>query len=76
MSRRTGNRWVFCEANLVIKKIADYLSGVRTEMGKVSWPTRAELAESTRLVLVLSLILAILIFFADSILSRLIDLLI
>jgi len=60
----------------MIRKIADYFSGVRTEMGKVSWPTRTELVESTRLVLILSLILAILVFFADSILSRLINLLI
>jgi preprotein translocase SecE subunit len=45
-------------------------------MGKVSWPTRAELIESTRLVMILSLILAVLVFLADSILSRLINLLI
>jgi preprotein translocase SecE subunit len=45
-------------------------------MGKVSWPTRTELVESTRLVMILSLILSVLIFFADSILSRLINLLI
>jgi len=60
----------------MIRKIAAYFSGVRTEMGKVSWPTRTELVESTRLVLILSLILAVLVFFADSILSRLINLLI
>ncbi|MFH1011334.1 MAG: preprotein translocase subunit SecE [bacterium] len=60
----------------MIKKLIAYLSDVRTEMGKVSWPTRAELMESSKLVLYLSFILAVLIFLADNILSRLINLVI
>jgi preprotein translocase subunit SecE len=57
----------------MIKKLFTYLSDVKTEMGKVTWPTRAELIESTRLVLVLSLILAILVFISDRFLSMLLD---
>jgi len=60
----------------MIKKLITYFSDVRTEMGKVSWPTRAELMESAKLVLYLSFILAVLVFLADNILSRLIDLVI
>jgi preprotein translocase subunit SecE len=57
----------------MIKKVITYFSDVKTEMSKVSWPTRAELIESTRLVLVLSLILAILVFISDRFLSMLLD---
>lgn len=57
----------------MIKRLFTYLSDVKTEMSKVSWPTRAELMESTRMVLVLSLILAILVFITDRFLSMLLD---
>ncbi len=57
----------------MIKRLFTYLSDVKTEMSKVSWPTRAELIESTRMVLVLSLILAILVFITDRFLSMLLD---
>ena len=39
------------------------------EMGKVTWPTRDELTSSTTIVLMVSLALAIFIFFIDQILS-------
>ena len=53
----------------MFKKMSEYLLQVRVEMGKVSWPTRAELVESTRIVLVLSLVLAIAVFLVDRVLS-------
>jgi preprotein translocase SecE subunit len=43
----------------MFNKLAAYIKDVRTEMTKVSWPTRAELIESTRIVLVLALVLGI-----------------
>jgi preprotein translocase subunit SecE len=53
----------------MFKKIFDYLSQVRTEMAKVSWPTRAEMMESTKIILVMSLILAVAVFAVDRVLS-------
>jgi len=54
----------------MIQKAVNYVKDVRTEMAKVSWPTRAELYESTIIVLVLSLILAIFVFGVDQGLSN------
>jgi preprotein translocase subunit SecE len=54
-------------------KIGNYLRGVRVEMAKVNWPSREELMESTVVTLVLSLILALFIFSADLIISRVIN---
>ena len=59
----------------MIKKVFTYFSDVKVEMSKVSWPTRAELIESTRMVLVMSLILSILVFLTDRVLSLLLELL-
>lgn len=53
----------------MFKKILDYIQQVRQEMTKVSWPTRAEMMESARLVLVLSLILGVIVFVVDRVLS-------
>ena len=57
----------------MIKRLFTYLSDVKIEMSKVTWPTRTELVGSTRLVLILSLILAILVFITDRFLSMLLD---
>jgi preprotein translocase subunit SecE len=54
-------------------KIANYLRGVRVEMAKVNWPGREELMESTVITLVLSMILALFVFSADFIISRVIN---
>jgi|WetSurMetagenome_2_1015567.scaffolds.fasta_scaffold1140503_1 preprotein translocase subunit SecE len=53
----------------MVKKITNYLTDVKTEMGKVSWPTRSELYESTIIVILLSLILALFVFGVDTGLS-------
>lgn len=57
----------------MFKKIGGYLTGVRTEMSKVSWPGREQLIESTGITLALSVVLALFIFFMDQIISRLIN---
>ncbi len=54
----------------MIQKAVNYFKDVRIEMAKVSWPTREELYESTIIVLVLSLILAIFVFGVDQGLSN------
>jgi len=57
----------------MIRKIFKYFADVKVEMSKVSWPTRKDLIESTRLVLVMALILSIMVFFTDRILSLLLE---
>ncbi|HEB84357.1 MAG TPA: preprotein translocase subunit SecE [Bacteroidetes bacterium] len=60
----------------MFRRIAEYLKSVRVEMNKVTWPSREQLVESTGITLLLSLVLAIFVFLADMIISRLINLLI
>ena len=54
-------------------KIKRFLSDVQGEMGKVTWPTREELSSSTKIVLGLSLALALFIFIVDYILAGIMD---
>ncbi len=54
-------------------KIGKFISQVRTEMGKVSWPSRQELVSSTIVVLVSTLILAVYIGICDLVLSRFVN---
>ena len=58
----------------MIEKIKTYLFETKTELKKVTWPTREELKESTRVVIVASLILTAFIGVVDQILSRIIKL--
>ncbi len=54
----------------MIKKLTNYLQNVQIEMAKVSWPTRDELSESTVIVIILCLILAVYVFGIDTGLSN------
>ena len=58
----------------MIEKLKNYLSEVRVEIKKVTWPTVAELKESTRVVIVATLLLTAFIGLVDQILSRIIKL--
>ena len=58
----------------MIGKISQFVKDVKLEMNKVTWPTRDELSASTTIVLVVSLVLAVFIFIADFLLSRIVDL--
>jgi len=49
----------------LIQGITDYIRDVRIEMTKVSWPTAAELRESTLVVIVMVSIMMIFIFLVD-----------
>tara|TARA_Y100001970_G_C14044906_1_gene755799 strand:- start:820 stop:1002 length:183 start_codon:yes stop_codon:yes gene_type:complete len=54
----------------MIKKIIQFSSDVKYEMGKVSWPGWEDLKGSTYVVLILSLIITSYLFVVDFILSR------
>ena len=49
--------------------ISDYIRDVRVEMTKVSWPTAAELRESTMVVIVMVFIMMVFIGIVDRALS-------
>ena len=54
----------------MIEKIKKFLSDVKFEMSKVSWPTWEELKSSTYVVLTLSFILIVFLFVVDFILAK------
>ena len=58
----------------MFEKLKNYLSETRVEIKKVTWPSIAELKESTRVVIVATLILTAFIGVVDQILSRIIKL--
>ncbi len=58
----------------MISKIVKFFNDVKVEMSKVSWPTREELMNSTMIVAVVGILFTLFIFFADLVLSRLIQL--
>ena len=54
----------------MIKKFQQFGSDVKREMNKVSWPNWDSLRSSTYVVLVLSLMLTVFLFFVDLFLSK------
>ncbi|MGB2629973.1 MAG: preprotein translocase subunit SecE [Candidatus Omnitrophota bacterium] len=57
-------------------KVGKFLNQVRTELKKVSWPSREEIISSTIVVLTSSLLLAVFIGVCDVVLSRVVNFLI
>jgi len=57
-------------------KLGKFVSQVKAEMKKVAWPTRTELKNSTIVVLVSTLVLALYIGICDLVLSRFVNFLI
>ncbi len=57
----------------MVKKIQMFVENVQREMSKVSWPTRDELMNSSMIVVVVSTLFAIYVFFADLIISKLVE---
>lgn len=47
------------------EKIVNFVNDVVKEMEKVTWPTRPELVESTRIVIVVSLVIAVFAWVVD-----------
>jgi len=58
----------------MIEKLKVYLAETRTELRKVTWPTMAELKESTRVVIVATIVITIFIGVVDQLLNRIIQL--
>jgi preprotein translocase subunit SecE len=58
----------------VFERLKNYLSETRIELKKVTWPTKEELKEATRVVVVASILLTIFIGIVDQILSNIIKL--
>jgi preprotein translocase subunit SecE len=56
----------------ILKKFTQFLSEAKGELKKVSWPSRAELMNSTMIVIVSVIILAIYIGIVDIVLSKLV----
>ena len=57
----------------MIKKIQQFIEDVKIEMAKVSWPTHNELVSSTMIVVVVSIIFTLFIFFSDIVISNVIQ---
>jgi preprotein translocase subunit SecE len=56
----------------MIEKIRKFLSETVAEMKKVTWPTREELKESTKLVIVATFVVTLFVGLVDQLLSLLI----
>lgn len=59
----------------MIKKAKQFIEDVRVEMKKVIWPERDQLLNSTVVVIVVSIIFTLFIFFADTIIAKIINIL-
>jgi preprotein translocase subunit SecE len=51
------------------EKILNFFNDVTKEMGKVTWPTREELAESTKIVIIVCLLISLFTWGVDTLLS-------
>ena len=60
----------------MINKIKEYLKNVYYEMRKVTWPTRNEVVNSTIVVVIISLIVAVIIFALDTVFTTVLGLVI
>lgn len=58
----------------MFKKLSEFLSNVRSELKKVTWPSKKDTYASTMVVIVLVLLCAVFLGGVDIILSRLIRL--
>ncbi len=66
---------VICMQAKLIEKIFQFFREVRTELKKVTWPSRKETMGSTSIVLILVLIIALYLGLVDLGLSRIVRLL-
>lgn len=57
----------------IVQKPINFLKEVKVELGKVSWSMRQELIDSTIVVIVVTVIMAIFIGITDLILSKLLS---
>jgi preprotein translocase subunit SecE len=60
----------------MLNKILDYIKKVYLEMRKVTWPTRSEVTNSTIVVIIISAIVAVIIFALDTLFTSVLGLII
>jgi preprotein translocase subunit SecE len=53
-----------------LRRSRDFLVSVRAELGKVSWPTQQELVKATRMVVIATLIIGIVLGLVDLLLTK------
>ena len=58
----------------MFKRIGNFLSEVKIELGKVSWSTKEELISSTWIVIVVVFLLAVFVGIVDLFLSKMVGL--
>jgi len=58
----------------MIERLTNYLKGVRAEVARVSWPTRAEVISLTALILLLAVIVTLYIWGVDGIITTILSL--
>ena len=59
----------------MIEKVRNFLSETKAEMKKVTWPTREELKESTKIVIIATVLVTFFIGVVDQILTQIIKIL-
>jgi preprotein translocase subunit SecE len=64
---------LFKEGWKVVNKIIEYIRKIYLEMRKVTWPSRSDLVNSTIVVIVISAIVAVIIFALDTVFSTVIS---
>jgi len=60
----------------MFERVRNYLSGVRGEVARVSWPTRKEIISLTALILVLIVVMTLYIWGVDTVVQGIIRLII
>jgi preprotein translocase subunit SecE len=58
----------------MLERLRNYLAETRVEMKKVTWPTKGELKDATRVVIVAAILLTAFIGVVDQILSTIVKL--
>jgi preprotein translocase SecE subunit len=53
-----------------LSRVVNFVTSARAEMKKVTWPTRDELTKATRMILILSVVLGIMIGLLDWLLQK------
>jgi preprotein translocase subunit SecE len=58
-----------------MQRVRNYLTSVRTEVARVSWPSRREVVSLTVLIIILSVVLGVYLGLADLIITQILRLL-
>lgn len=56
----------------MLERFRNYLGETRVEMKKVTWPTKVELKDATRVVIIASILLTVFIGVVDQVLSTIV----